>query len=337
MRSTETALILGATGSVGNETAQALRRRGWRIRALHRNPARARATLPEAEWIGGDAMNPRDVAAAAKGTEIIFHGVNPPGYRDWNRLALPMLDSTIEAAADSGARIVVPGTVYNYGPDAFPLLAEDSPQTPTTRKGAIRVEMERRLRCAADERGVPVLIVRGGDFFGPHTGSSWFSQGMVKPGRPLSSVTYPGDSRAGHAWAYLPDLAETFARLLDRSDELATFERFHFAGHWLERGREMAERTRLAAGAPDAPIRRFPWWLVRALSPVVPLFREMAEIRYLWRTPVRLDGSRLANFLGEEPHTDLDSALQRTLAGLGCIVRPQIAGPESTARTASAP
>jgi hypothetical protein len=53
-----------------------------------------------------------------------------------------MLDSSIAAAKASGARILFPGTVYNFGPDAWPILREDSPQRPKTRKGAIRVEME---------------------------------------------------------------------------------------------------------------------------------------------------------------------------------------------------
>jgi hypothetical protein len=48
----------------------------------------------------------------------------PPGYRDWARLVLPMIDNTIAAARASGARIVLPGTVYNYGPNAFPVLRE---------------------------------------------------------------------------------------------------------------------------------------------------------------------------------------------------------------------
>jgi hypothetical protein len=30
------------------------------------------------------------------------------------------------AAKDSGARILLPGTIYNYWPDAFPILKEDS-------------------------------------------------------------------------------------------------------------------------------------------------------------------------------------------------------------------
>ena len=31
------------------------------------------------------------------------------------------------AAKDSGARILLPGPIYNYGLDAFPIVKEDSP------------------------------------------------------------------------------------------------------------------------------------------------------------------------------------------------------------------
>lgn len=38
-----------------------------------------------------------------------------------------MIDNTIAAALKEGATVVLPGTVYNFGPDAFPVLTEDSP------------------------------------------------------------------------------------------------------------------------------------------------------------------------------------------------------------------
>ena len=318
MSNGKTALILGATGGAGYETARALLRRGWRIRALHRRPEVAQVLLPEAEWVRGDAMRASDVAAAAQGAHAIFHGVNPPGYRDWPRLAPAMLESTIAAARAEGARILFPGAIYNFGPDAYPLLKEDSPQNPGFRKGRIRVAMEKRLE-EASAQGAPVLILRAGDFFGPHsTGNSWFASCLVQPGRPVRRIMYPGPMEIGHAWAYLPDYGETFARLLDCEEELGAFERFHFEGCWLERGGAFAERLREVVGDPSIPIRRLPWRLIGALSPFVRLFREMMEVRGLWTTPIRLDNSRLVGFLGEEPRTPLDEALRRSWIGQGC-------------------
>src|SRR5262249_31118507 len=156
--------------------------------------------------------------------------------------------------------------VYNYGPDAWPLIGEDAPQNPRTRKGKIRVEMERRME-QAQSRGVKTLIVRAGDFFSPHKVNSWLSQGMIQPGKKLKGVMYPGGADAGHAWAFLPDLGETFARLLERDDELGDFERFHFGGHYFARGIAMAEAVRRASGNDKLPIRSFPWFAIVALSP----------------------------------------------------------------------
>ncbi|HEU5076843.1 MAG TPA: hypothetical protein VFU02_21785, partial [Polyangiaceae bacterium] len=164
-----------------------------------------------------------------------------------------------------------------------------------------------------------VLIVRAGDFFGPSAGNSWFSQGLVKPGRPLGAVTYPGKRDAAHAWAYLPDLAATIARLLDRSADLQPFDVFHFGGHGVTRGIDFVEATLRAAGIPNAPIRRFPWFLIVLLAPFVETFREMLEMRYLWSSSLLLDNNKLVAFLGEEPHTPLETALRATLAGLDCL------------------
>ncbi len=333
---TNTALIIGATGGAGSEIARALARRGFRVRALHRNPEQAKARLASLgaiEWLQGDAMNEADVVRAASGVSLVVHAANPPGYRNWKGLALPMLENSIAAARAAGARLVLPGTVYNFGPEVFPRVAESAPQRPKTRKGAIRVAMEQRLAQVARE-GVPVLIVRAGDFFGAHGQNSWFNQALVQPGKPLRWLLYPGVRDVGHAWAYLPDLAETIARLVEREAELGAFEVFHFGGHWFERGVEIAEATRRVAGAHGARIWGFPWFVVYFLAPFVETFREMIEMRYLWQSALELDNSKLVAFLGQEPHTPLDEALRATLRELDCggAVPPAHAAPLSNAR-----
>jgi nucleoside-diphosphate-sugar epimerase len=314
------ALVLGATGGVGGEVARLLVTRGWSVRALHRDPN----TLPAAMktsgllWHRGDAMSASDVAAAAAGVSVIIHAVNPPGYRNWGKLVLPMLDNTIAAACANGARIVLPGTIYNFGPDALPNLRETSPQHPVTVKGRIRAEMERRLR-AASSTGARVLIVRAGDFFGPGAANNWFSQGLVKPGKPITAISYPGQAGVGHQWAYLPDVAETMVRLLEKPGMLEAFAVFHMEGHWDADGTQMTGAIRKAVGNPNIRVGKTPWWLMRSLSPFVPLFREVMEMRYLWKAPIRMENDRLKAVLGAEPRTPLDLAVRKTLIGLGCL------------------
>jgi len=318
MAHSNTALVLGATGGIGSEVARQLRQAGWNVRALKRGAPQAEAQRDGITWVRGDALNRDDVMAAARGCSVIVHAVNPPGYRRWAELVLPMLDNTIAAAQREGATIVLPGTVYNYGPDAFPLLREDSPQNPLTRKGAIRVALERRLE-AATASGCRAIVVRAGDFFGPKLGNSWFAQGMIRPGQPVKSVALPAERGVGHQWAYLPDVAETIVALVEREHALQAFDSFHMGGHWDADGRAMQDAIRRASGQPGLRVRRFPWWLLTLASPVVPVFRELREMRYLWQQPVRLRNARLLALLGSEPHTPLDAAVVATLQGLGCL------------------
>ena len=314
-----TALVLGATGGIGGETALALARHGWHIRALTRNPeGEAARSQPDWEWVRGDSMDSASVVRAAADASLIVHAVNPPGYRNWDKLVLPMLESTIQAARASGARILLPGTIYNYGPDAYPVLREDSPQHPASRKGKIRVQLEQRLEQVAKE-GVRTLILRLGDFFGPKPGNSWFSQGLVKPGQPVKAVTYPGQPGVGHDWAYLPDAGETFVRLAEREGELEPFAHFHFTGHWDADGTAMTAAIGRASGHPSIKVKTFPWWLMKLASPFNETMRELSATKPLWRAPIRLDNARLVAFLGEEPHTPLDAAVAATLRGLRSI------------------
>ncbi|MBV9531429.1 MAG: SDR family NAD(P)-dependent oxidoreductase [Bradyrhizobium sp.] len=324
MTSDRTALVLGATGGIGGEVARLLVARGWKVRALHRDPERLSAPRKRSGliWERGDAMIASDVADAADNACVIIHAVNPPGYRNWGKLVLPMLDNAIAAAHASRARIVLPGTIYNYGPDAFPDLHETSPQNPITVKGRIRAEMERRLHTAA-MAGTRVLVVRAGDFFGPRAGNNWFSQGLVKPGKPVTVITYPGRSGVGHQWAYLPDVAETMVLLLERSAMLDNFAVFQMEGQWDDNGTRMIEAIRRAVGNPNIKVRKIPWRLMQVLMPFAPSFRELVEMRYLWNVPIRMHNKRLKSVLAAEPHTPLDIAVRDTLIGLGCLAGEQ--------------
>lgn len=315
-----TALILGATGGVGGVVAATLMAHGWRVRGLARDAlgaARRQDRGPQPEWIEGDAMNADDVLRAAEGADVIVHAVNPTGYRGWAKLVLPMIANTIAAAEVVGARIVLPGTVYNYDPLTQKQIVEDSAQPGLSDKGAIRVGLEAMLE-EAGRRGVRSLIVRAGDFFGPRVRQSWFAQAMVRPGKPVRYVMTPGRAGAGHSWAYLPDLAEAIARLLDAEDRLATFERVHFHGHWDHDGRQMVAAIARAAGRPGMRAWRFPWWVTTLAAPFSETMREMREIRPYWHNTLEISGPRMAELIGEEPHTRLDRAVEATLEGLGC-------------------
>jgi len=326
-RTMSTALVVGATGSLGSALTDALLARGWRVRALHRSAHQpSTATRPGAaiEWVRGDAMRAVDLERAAAGTQLIVHATNPPDYHDWAGLAAPMLDNSIAAARRSGARLLLPGTIYNFDPALGPLLTEDAPEHPPTRKGAVRVAMERRLRAAAAD-GVRSLIVRAGDFFGPAARNSWLTRAIVRPGRSARALWYPGPIDVGHSWAYLPDLAEAAMRLVEQDLLLSDLAVFHFRGHFVT-GRVLADAIAGLPGLRGSRAAPFPWWVVALASPFVESMRETLEMRYLWHTALQLDNRRLRATIGDEPHTPLELALQQTLVP---------AAPEPTGRAAA--
>ncbi len=95
-------------------------------------------------------------------------------------------------------------------------------------------------------------------------------------------------------------------RLRQRRDTLPAFARLHMAGHWDADGTQMAAAIGQAVvrhGGAQPTLRRFPWWAIPLVSPVVPLARALREVRQLWSNPLRLRNTRLLEILGEEPHT----------------------------------
>ncbi|MDF1720682.1 MAG: NAD-dependent epimerase/dehydratase family protein [Minwuia sp.] len=331
-------LIIGATGGAGNAFMNVCIARGWQVTALTRRPVGERPHVPSVTWYEGDALLSADVLGAAAGVDAIFHGANPPGYRNWAATAPVMLANSIAGARAAGARLLFPGNIYNFGPDAFPVLQEGAVQNPVSRKGVVRRDMEQMIHDAAAD-GLKAIILRAGDFFAPHAPGSWLSGAMVRPGHVPRSVRHPGYPGVGHAWVYLPDLAETAARLLEAEADLDPIESLHMAGHWFDDGADFARATARVAGLGEDRVKGFPWWIMRTGAVFVPLFRELAEMRYLWQTPIRLDNARLQSLIGAEPHTPLDNALRESLIGLGCLseaAKPAMSGQAASAASTPA-
>ncbi len=313
-----TVLVLGANGRFGLAAAQAFAAAGWHVLAHVRRDA-AEGMPAGAELVRAPLAVIADSLAGQPVPSVVVHGINPI-YTRWDEEALPAARAAMDLAERLGARFMLPGNVYNHG-EAMPArIDEATPQRPTTAKGRIRVEMESELERRAGAGRLRSTVITAGDFFGAGRGS-WFDQVIVKPIAKGRRLDYPGDPALVHAWAYLPDLARAFVAVAALPDP-APFERFAFAGHSVTGAEFLAAVERAAARRGVAPARgwrhgRMPWPLIRIGGVVLPMWRELATMSYLWRVPHALDGTRLAARCPTLAPTSLEAALVASLAALG--------------------
>lgn len=309
-----TVLVLGANGRFGAAAVQAFAAAGWQVLAHAR---RAPGALPPgARHVATPLNEQARLAREARGARVVVHALNPR-YTDWAREAMPLARAGMDLAASLDATFMLPGNVYNFGEPMPALLREDTPQRPSTRKGRIRVAIEAEIEARAAQ-GLRGVVIRAGDFFGGGRGS-WLDLVVAKSLR-AGRLVYPGPLDVAHAWAYLPDLAQAFVAIAARRD-LPAFTRLHFAGHAPTGASFLASLERAAESLGLRPASgwrhgRLPWPLLRAGGLVVPMWREIAEMGYLWRVPHVLDGSALERLAGPLAQTPLEIALARALGDM---------------------
>ncbi|GCL65243.1 NmrA family NAD(P)-binding protein [Pseudaquabacterium pictum] len=306
---TKTVLVLGANGRLGRAAVLAFAAAGWQVRAqLRRAP---RAALPAGvQLVQCDALDVPALTAAGQGAQVIVHALNPD-YTRWATLLPPQTAAVLAVARATGATLMLPGNVYNFGHQLPAVLTEDTPFVANHPKAAQRIALEAALAEAAAS-GVRSIVLRAGDFLGD--AGTWIDLAMAKD-LARGRFTHMGPADLPHAWAWLPDLAQTFVAVAERRASLPPHAVLHVPGLTLT-GAQLQRAFEAALGRP-LRARRFPWPLLRLAAPFWPMGRALVEMRHLWQRPHQLDGTRLRALLGGDlPQTPLDSVVRQCLAGL---------------------
>ncbi|TPK65023.1 MULTISPECIES: SDR family oxidoreductase [unclassified Mesorhizobium] len=308
--------ILGANGRLGRVVAKAFIDAGYDVRAITRT-GKVPAELAGATAVAGDALDRESLIRATQGVDIIFNGLNPI-YTDWGK-CLPMAENVMTACRANGTLHLFPGTVYNYGSPMPAVITEDTPFHPTTEKGRIRCAMEELFRREAEAGRVRTIILRAGDFFGGTGNGSWFDL-VVAAKMSKGIYTAPGPADLVHEWAYLPDFAVGFVALARNLDKLGSYEALNFPGHAVT-DIEIKTAAEKALGR-KLKLSFMPWWVLRAGSPFVAMWREIVSMSYLRFEAHRLASARLNEIIGEIPHTPLNQAVHEALQDIGVAVAP---------------
>lgn len=281
---TGTVLILGGRGKIGRHSAEAFAAAGWTVRQYQRGT---------------------DMTQAAKGADVIVNGLNPPNYHNWAVLIPQITRQVIAAAKASGATVILPGNVYNFGAEGG-IWSEQTPQRPVSRKGRIRVEMEAAYRSA----GVRTIILRAGNFIDPEGQGDIMSLFILRDVTRGKIIT-GGAPDVMQAWCYLPDWARAAEQLARMRDDLTTFEDIPFPGHSFT----LTDLRMRLEGHLGRSLRvvRFPWWMMTVAAPFWELARELREMRYLWDTPHSLSDRKFNRLLPDFRHRPVADVILDTL------------------------
>lgn len=281
---TQTALILGATGSFGRNAARQFEQAGWTVRRFDRSRD--------------------DLALAAQGADVIVNAWNLP-YPEWQAKTLRLHREVQNVARQTGATVIIPGNVYVFGEATPGPWSQDAPHDAQNTLGKIRVEMEASYRAA----GVRTIVLRAGDFLDTQASKNWFDE-IVAKSLKKGVFTYPGDPTISHSWAFLPDLCRAAVELSEMRDELPVFCDVPFEGYSIT-GTEMFKLLDTMTSY-KVRLKRMSWLPIQLVRPFWKVANSLLEMRYLWNTPHSLDGAKFRTLLPGFKATPLNEALARS-------------------------
>lgn len=252
-----TALVTGATGLLGSHVVERLRRDGWRVRALVRDPSSAEwLRHVGAELVVGDTLEPSTLPPAVTGTDVVFHAaaaVTSDG--GWEAFRRPNVDGTrnvVDATAAARARLVHVSSVAVYGAraryaEAGGKTSEDTPLAPLGERSYYarsKRESEQLVLGAHAQGRLWATAVRPDVIYGPRDRQfvpriarllRFGVAPVIAGGRSTLAVVHAANVADGMVRAAAYDAAGGRAYNLANDYDVTVAEFFTFAGEGLAR------------------------------------------------------------------------------------------------------
>ncbi|MBZ4191760.1 NAD-dependent epimerase/dehydratase family protein [Niabella beijingensis] len=301
--------ILGAGGDIGKFLATALRTYTSEIRLVGRNPEKVN---DGDELLSGDLLNAAFVQDAVKGSEVAYLTVGLAyDVTVWERQWPVIMKNTIEACVQQHCRLVFFDNVYSYSKTAIPMMTEESPIDPPSRKGRVRARLLHMLEAAAAADGLQYLVARSADFYGPGARNGILNLLVLNNFKKGRRANWQTNAYKIHSLTYTPDAANATALL---GNTTAAYGQVWHLPTSEERltGKQLIE---LAAGQMKVK----PQYSV--LSPLLltlgGLFsrtiKELREMQYQNSQDYYFDSSKFKKAFGVEP-TGYAEGIRQTIA-----------------------
>ena len=298
--------VIFGTGPVGSAVADALVRRGKRVRMVNRS---GKAEVPAGvEVVAADAYQVSAVSQVTKDAAVVYQCAQP-GYTEWAEKFPPLQAAILEGVAAIGAKLIVAENLYMYGEVTGP-IHEGLPYAAHTKKGKVRAAMTEALFAAHRAGTVRVATARASDFFGPTALDSALGERVVPPLLQGKAAQIGGRADMPHSMTYIADFGEALAVLGERDEALG--QAWHVPNAEALTQSDFVRRLAAEAGV-EPKIQTISPFMMRLAGLFIPPAREMVEMMYEFTAPFNVDHSRFVRAFGDI-HTSYDVSLPATVA-----------------------
>lgn len=319
-------LVTGGTGFIGSHLAEEGRRRGAEVVVLGltgRPEEQANAALLSrlgVEVLSGSITDAELCRRAARGATHIFHlavAMREGGKADefFESINLDGTRHLLEAASMQRVeRFVYCSTIGIYGHQAPGITREDSPLASGNIYERTKVSAELLVRDFAEHCGVPSVILRPADVYGPR------DQRLLKLFKGVSRGRFPlfGSGKGRRHMVYVDDVVSAFFKACERDEALG--EGLIVAGPSACTLRDLLHEITQATGSKRYGVR-LPLAPMLGLAAAVedvsaalgidpPIYRRRMDF---FHSDSEFDTSRARRVLGWEAKVDLREGIRRTL------------------------
>lgn len=303
--------ILGAGGAIGIELAKALTAFTKEIRLVSRNPKKINETD---RLLSANLSNRDEVFKSVAGSDVVYLTV---GYeykaKIWQQMWPPFINNVIDACLHHNAKLVFFDNVYAIGGDHIQHITEESPLSPTSRKGAVRAEIDRMILDAIGKRRLNAIIARAPDFFSDQKQNSILMNVVYDNLVKGKKAQWFCNAKVIHTCGYTPDLAKGTA-LLGNTEKaynqiwnLPTDSEKITGEGWITLfADEMGTSNKYQV---------LPSFGFKLIGLFVPVMNEMYEMRYQYDRDYFFDSSKFNNYFNFKP-TRHKAAVKETVARL---------------------
>ena len=312
-------MVTGATGFTGGHLARTLQRRGHQVRALVRNPDKARAIEAEGiEPIPGDVADAAAVARAAEGCDVVYHiaavyreARHPDEY--YHRINVEGTRNVLDAVErDAVGRVVHCSTVGVHGDVQQVPGDEDSPFAPGDVYQSTKLEAEMLVRRRIDA-GLRGAIFRPQGIYGPG------DRRFLKLFKTVYNGTFRmiGSGDVLYHMTYVADLVDGIILCGEHPNALG--QTYVFGGPRYTTLRELVEAVARVEGKtvrrghiPVAPVMAAAVvceWLCKPFGVEPPLYPRRLDFFVKDRA---FSIAKAQRELGYQPKVDLEDGLRRT-------------------------